>query len=40
MRFVFSDGEKLGVYSDVDIKNFDSNYILNYIETATRDANS
>mgnify|MGYP000056155296 FL=1 len=40
MRFVFSDGEKLGVYSDGAIKKFDSNYIVHYRETATRDAKS
>lgn len=40
MRFVFSDGEELGVYSDGDIKKFDSNYIVRYRETALRDAKS
>ena len=40
MRFVFSDGEKLGVYSDGEIKKFDSNYIVHYRETALRDAKS
>lgn len=40
MRFVFSDGEKLGVYSDGDVQKLNSNYIANYRETAIRDSKS
>ena len=36
MRFVFSDGEKLGVYDDGKIRKFESTYITRYRETATK----
>lgn len=38
MRFVFSDGEKLGVYDDGKIRKFESTYITRYRETATKSA--
>lgn len=40
MRFCFSDGEKLGVYSDGEVQRSDCNYIVNYRETAIRDSKS
>lgn len=38
MKFVFSDGEKLGVYDDGKIQKFESTYITHYRETATKSA--
>lgn len=40
MKFVFSDGEKLGVYKDGKTEKFESTYIAHYRETALRDAKS
>ena len=38
MKFVFSDGEQLGVYKDGAVQKFESNYIVHYRETAVRSA--
>ncbi len=40
MRFVFSDGEKIGVYKDGDIHRYESNYITHYREAAMQSVKS